>query len=417
MTARPEALGLSSERLARIDAHLKRRYLDPGKIAGALTLVWRRGEIAWLSPVGLMDRERGKPMTEDTIFRIYSMTKPIASVALMTLYEQGHFQLSDPVHKAIPEWRDLRVYRMGNHPRWQTSPCARPMSIRDLLTHTSGLTYGFMERSNVDRAYRKLGLSGRLGERYEGTLEDYVSTLSALPLEFSPGTAWNYSVSTDIVGRLVELYSGEPFDEYLRRHLFEPLGMEDTGFFVPPEKLDRFAACYDRGPGKVLRLQDDPEKSPYLELPRFVSGGSGLVSTAHDYLRFCRALIQGGELDGARILGRKTIELMTANHLPGGADLASLSVGMFSEVRNEGTGFGLGFSVNLDPVANQGAGSVGEYAWGGAASTAFTIDPAEELILIFLTQLMPSQTFDFRGQIKAIVHGAITDPREARPSG
>jgi CubicO group peptidase (beta-lactamase class C family) len=306
---------------------------------------------------------------------------------------------------------------MGNHPRWQTSPCARPMSIRDLLTHTSGLTYGFMERSNVDRAYRKLGLSGRLGERYEGTLEDYVSTLSALPLEFSPGTAWNYSVSTDIVGRLVELYSGEPFDEYLRRHLFEPLGMEDTGFFVPPEKLDRFAACYDRGPGKVLRLQDDPEKSPYLELPRFVSGGSGLVSTAHDYLRFCRALIQGGELDGARILGRKTIELMTANHLPGGADLASLSVGMFSEVRNEGTGFGLGFSVNLDPVANQGAGSVGEYAWGGAASTAFTIDPAEELILIFLTQLMPSQTFDFRGQIKAIVHGAITDPREARPSG
>ena len=408
MAARPEALGLSSERLARIDAHLKSRYLDPGKIAGALTLVWRRGEIAWLSPVGLMDRERGKPMTEDTIFRIYSMTKPIASVALMSLYEQGHFQLSDPVHKVIPEWRDLSVYRMGNHPRWLTAPCERPMSIRDLLTHTSGLTYGFMERTNVDRAYRKLGLAGRVGQRYEGTLEEFVSALSQLPLEFSPGTAWNYSVSTDIVGRLVELYSGERFDEYLRRHIFEPLGMEDTGFFVPPEKLERFAACYDRGPGKKLRLQDDPEKSRYLEPPRFLSGGSGLVSTAHDYLRFCRALLSGGELEGARILGRKTVELMTTNHLPGGADLASVSVGLFSEVRNEGTGFGLGFSVNLDPVANQGAGSVGEFAWGGAASTVFTIDPAEELILIFMTQLMPSQTFDFRGQIKAIVHGAIT---------
>ena len=408
MAARPEALGLSSERLARIDAHLKSRYLDPGKIAGALTLVWRRGEIAWLSPVGLMDRERGKPMTEDTIFRIYSMTKPIASVALMSLYEQGHFQLSDPVHKVIPEWRDLCVYRMGNHPRWLTAPCERPMSIRDLLSHTSGLTYGFMERTNVDRAYRKLGLAGRVGQRYEGTLEEFVSALSQLPLEFSPGTAWNYSVSTDIVGRLVELYSGERFDEYLRRHIFEPLGMEDTGFFVPPEKLERFAACYDRGPGKKLRLQDDPEKSHYLEQPRFLSGGSGLVSTAHDYLRFCRALLSGGELEGARILGRKTVELMTTNHLPGGADLASLSVGLFSEVRNEGTGFGLGFSVNLDPVANQGAGSVGEFAWGGAASTVFTIDPAEELILIFMTQLMPSQTFDFRGQIKAIVHGAIT---------
>ena len=246
------------------------------------------------------------------------------------------------------------------------------------------------------------------GQRYEGTLEEFVSALSQLPLEFSPGTAWNYSVSTDIVGRLVELYSGERFDEYLRRHIFEPLGMEDTGFFVPPEKLERFAACYDRGPGKKLRLQDDPEKSRYLEPPRFLSGGSGLVSTAHDYLRFCRALLSGGELEGARILGRKTVELMTTNHLPGGADLASVSVGLFSEVRNEGTGFGLGFSVNLDPVANQGAGSVGEFAWGGAASTVFTIDPAEELILIFMTQLMPSQTFDFRGQIKAIVHGAIT---------
>ncbi len=410
MATRPEALGLSGARLARIDAHLKNRYVDPGKIAGALTLVARRGEIAHLSPVGMMDLERGLPMAEDTIFRIYSMTKPVTSVALMMLYEHGHFQLSDPVHKFIPSWRNLRVFRMGNHPSFLTEPCQRAMTVRDLLTHTSGLTYGFLERTNLDAAYRKLGI-GALGRHFDGNVAEMVEALSRLPLEFSPGSAWNYSVSTDVLGHLVEVLSGERFDEYLRRHVFEPLGMEDTAFCVPPDKVERFAACYDRAAGKKLRLQDDPQRSRYVSdpPPRFLSGGGGLVSTASDYLRFCRMLLNGGELDGARLIGRKTLELMTRNHLPGGRDLAACSVGIFGETPYQGTGFGLGFSVELDPVASQLVGSVGEAAWGGAASTDFWIDPAEDLIVIFMTQFMPSRTFNFRGQLKTIVYGAIVD--------
>jgi CubicO group peptidase (beta-lactamase class C family) len=408
MTARTPKTGLAGERLARIEAHLKRRYVDPGKIAGALTLVCRRGEIAHLSPIGLMDRERGVPMAEDTIFRIYSMTKPITSVALMMLYEHGHFQLDDPVHRWIPAWRNLRVYAGGNHPQFMTEPCQRPMTVRDLLTHTSGLTYGFMESTNVDRAYRKLNL-GTFGKTFPGDLAEMMQALAGLPLEFSPGTAWNYSVSTDVVGHLVELMSGERFDEYLRRHIFEPLEMVDTGFQVPEQKLGRFAACYMRGPGKQLLLMDDPHTSAYLRPPRLLGGGGGLVSTAADYLRFCSMLLAGGELGGVRLLGRKTIELMTRNHLPGGQDLTQASVGMFSETTMRGTGFGLGFSVTLDPVAAGVAGSAGEYAWGGAASTIFWIDPAEELIVIFLTQLFPSRTFNFRGQLKSIVYSAIVD--------
>jgi CubicO group peptidase (beta-lactamase class C family) len=400
--------GLSGERLARIEAHLKRCYVDPGKIAGALTLVCHRGEIAHLAPLGLMDRERGVPMAEDTIFRIYSMTKPITSVALMMLYEHGHFQLDDPVHRWIPAWRNLRVYVGGNHPRFVTEPCQRPMTVRDLLTHTSGLTYGFMESTNVDRAYRKFDI-GSLAKTFPGDLAEMMQALAGLPLEFSPGTAWNYSVSTDVVGHLVELISGERLDEYLRRHVFEPLEMVDTGFHVPEEKLGRFAACYMRGPGKQLLLMDDPHKSAYLRPPRFLGGGGGLVSTAADYLRFCSMLLAGGELGGVRLLGRKTIELMTRNHLPGGQDLTQASVGMFSEKTMRGTGFGLGFSVTLDPVAAGVAGSAGEYAWGGAASTIFWIDPAEELIVIFLAQLFPSRTFNFRGQLKSIVYSAIVD--------
>ncbi len=410
---RPEDVGLSSERLARIDSHLKRRYLDPGKIPGALTLVHRRGEIAWLSPLGLMDRERGVPMAADTIFRIYSMSKPVTSVALMMLYEHGHFQLDDAVHKLIPEWRDLRVYETGGHPHFATRPCERPMTIRDLLTHMSGLTYGFMEQSNVDAAYRKLGI-GVLGKHFDGTLREMVETLGSLPLEFSPGTAWNYSVSTDVLGYLVEVLSGERFDEYLRRHIFEPLGMVDTGFQVRPDQVERFAACYERDRRKRVRLQDDPQKSPYLGSPKFLSGGGGLVSTAADYLRFCRMLLGGGELDGVRLLGPRTIELMTRNHLPGGCDLKKLARGRFSETSYEGVGFGLGFSVTLDLVAAQSVGSTGEYAWGGAASTAFWIDPAEDLIVIFLTQHLPSWSFNFRGQLKAIIYPAIVDGSAGR---
>jgi CubicO group peptidase (beta-lactamase class C family) len=404
MPVRPEEVGLSSERLARIDRHLLENYVDKKKIAGALTLVARKGQVAYLSPVGMMDRERGKPMRDDTIFRIYSMTKPITSVALMTLYEEGRFMLGDPVHKLIPEWRDLEVYVAGVYPDFMTERCERSMTIRDLMCHMSGLTYGFMMRSNVDHAYRKLDVGGAAAQ---GTLRDMIEKLATLPLEFSPGTRWNYSVSTDVLGYLVEVLSGMRFDDYLRERIFEPLGMVDTDFTVPAEKLERFAANYERRPDKTVVLEDDPADSRYTRPRSFLSGGGGLVSTAADYQRFCQMLLNGGELDGHRILGRKTIELMTMNHLPEGKNLADLSIGLYSETNMEGVGFGLGFSVCLDPAQSQMIDSAGEYAWGGAASTAFWIDPRENLVVIFLTQLMPSNTFNFRGQLKALTYSAL----------
>lgn len=400
----PEDVGLSSERLARLDTHLERRYLTRGKIAGCLTLVARDGKIAWVSPQGQRDRERQAAMTEDTLFRIYSMSKPITSVALMTLYEEGHFQLDDPVERMIPELRGLRVYVSGNHPNWTTKPCERPMSVRDLLTHQSGLTYGFMECSNVDAAYRKLGI----GER-ASSLKEMVEALAEVPLEFSPGERWNYSVATDVCGYLVEVLSGKRFDEFLQERIFGPLGMTDTGFQVPADQVDRFAANYDRAADKSLRLLDDPRASAYLEPAGLLSGGGGLVSTAGDYARFCHMILAGGELDGARILGPRTLELMMTNHLPGDSDLSALASGSFSETTYDGIGFGLGFAVFLDQARAQAIGSIGEAYWGGAASTLFWVDPSEDLAVVFMVQLMPSGTFNFRGQLKSIVYGAITE--------
>ena len=402
MPAEPEKVGLSSEQLARIDSHLQQRYIDPKKITGALTLVARKGKVIYLSPIGLMDLERNKPMERDTIFRIYSMTKPVASVALMMLYEQAHFQLSDPVHKFIPEWRNLRVYASGNHPNFITVRPERPMTILDLMTHTSGLTYGFMERTNVDAAYRKLGIG-------TGTLRKMIEDIADLPLEFSPGTYWNYSVSTDVLGYLVEVISGMRFDEYLQTKIFDSLKMVDTGFSIPPEKVERFAANYARRPDKSLMLMDDPGNSIYKGPITYFSGGGGLVSTASDYFRFCQMLLNGGELEGARILGRKTIEWMTMNHLPDGKDMTDMSVSTFTQIGNPGTGFGLGFSVNIDVPKSQVIGSVGEYAWGGAASTIFWIDPVEDMIVIFMTQFMPDGTFNFRGQLKNQIYAALID--------
>ncbi|MBW2323316.1 MAG: beta-lactamase family protein [Deltaproteobacteria bacterium] len=402
----PEEVNLSSTQLALIDKHLQQRYVIPKKVAGTLTLVARKGKVAYLSPLGMMDLEREKPMDRDTIFRIYSMTKPITSVALMMLYEQGLFQLNDPVHKYIPEWKNLRVYGAGNYPAFLTSRPKRPMTIRDLMTHMSGLTYGFMERTNVDAAYRKLDIGGAGSG---GTLRDMIEKLASLPLEFSPGTKWNYSVSSDVLGYLVEVFSGMRFDEYLKTKIFEPLNMVDTDFWVPPEKLDRFAANYTRRPDKTLLLMDDPGDSTYTKPATYFSGGGGLTSTASDYFRFCQMLLNRGELEGVRILGRKTIELMTMNHLPGGQDLTDLSLSTFSQTASEGFGFGLGFSIHLGSDKSQVIGSPGEYAWGGAASTAFWIDPVEDLIVIFLTQFMPDGTFNFRGQLKTIIYPAILD--------
>ncbi len=402
----PEHVGLSSAGLARIDEHLTSRYVRDGKIAGALTLVARHGKVAFFSPLGSMDVARQKPMQKDTIFRIYSMTKPVTSIALMMLHERALFQLTDPVHRWLPEWEHLRVFRYGSYPSFTTDPIARPMTVRDLLTHTSGLTYGFMERTPVDAAYRKVGFGVNDGK---GKLSEYVKTLGTLPLEFSPGTAWNYSVATDVVGHLVELISGQSLDEYFREKIFEPLGMVDTAFSVPAEKVSRFAANYTRSAGKQLIVLDDPELSTYSRPRTFFSGGAGLVSTAADYHRFAEMLRRGGELDGARIIGPRTLRYMTSNHLPGGRDLASLALGSFSETRYEGVGFGLGFSVTVDPVRAQVPSSAGEFGWGGLASTAFWVDPVEDLVVIFMTQLVPSSVFNFRGQLKSVVYGAIVD--------
>lgn len=402
----PESVGLSPEGLRRVDQHLLSRYVEPGKISGALTLVARRGKVAWLSPLGLMDRERKKPMRTDTLFRIYSMTKPITSVAMMMLHERGAFALADPVHRYIPGWENLRVYRYGRYPSFTTEPGVRPMTVRDLLTHTSGLSYHIMERTPVDDAYRQVGIGGPAG-----TLRDMVDKLAALPLEFSPGTRWGYSIATDVLGYLVEVLSGQRFDDYLRTQIFEPLGMTDTGFSVPADKIGRFAASYVRLPGsREATLTDDPEASPYTQPKTLLSGGGGLVSTAADYFRFAEMLRRGGELDGTRILGPRTVAFMTRNHLPDGRDLASLAPpGSFSETRFEGVGFGLGVYVVIDPVRAQVPTAAGEYGWGGLASTAFWVNPADDLVVVFLTQLMPSTTFDFRGQLKSIIHGAIVD--------
>lgn len=401
----PERLGFSRERLARVDDHLRRYYIEPGKIAGALTLVARGGQVAHFSPLGRMDMERDRPMREDTIFRIYSMTKPITSVALMMLYEEGRLRLTDPVHKYIPAFADMRVYLAGKHPAFISEPARRPMTIRDLLTHTAGLTYGFMYRTNVDDAYRKLDIDGA---QPGATLADRVERLAALPLEFSPGTAWNYSVATDVVGHVVERISGQSLDAFVRQRITVPLGMADADFTVRPGEVERFAANYTRRADKSLRLIDDPQQgSPWVGGKTFFSGGGGMVATARDYFRFCRMLQNGGELDGVRILGRKTIELMTMNHLPGGRGLTEVTTGLFSEVENEGSGFGLGFSVNLNPVLGGSLGSVGEFAWGGMASTIFWIDPVEELIVIFMTQIVPSRTFDFRGQLRALIYSSL----------
>lgn len=405
MPATPASLGFDPARLKRIDDFFAQKYLGPGKLPCAMTMIARGGEVAHFGVQGFADVERKEKLAEDTIFRIYSMTKPITSVAFMMLVEEGKVALDDPVHRHIPAWRDLGVFKAGFIGTFQTSRPARPMLMVDLLRHTSGLTYGFQNRTNVDAAYRKKGI-GELP--HKGTLDAMIEGLSALPLEFSPGEAFNYSVSTDVLGWLVEKISGKPFPQFLKERIFDPLGMVDTAFEVSARGGDRFASCYMASTAGGILKQDDARESTYLAKPDFVSGGGGLVSTAGDYLKFCQMLLNGGELGGKRLLGRKTIELMTMNHLPGGKSLAELSRSLFSEVAYDGVGFGLGFSVTTNIANTLLPGSAGEYSWGGAASTYFWIDPKEDLIAIFMTQLLPSTLYPLRRELKTLVYSALT---------
>jgi CubicO group peptidase (beta-lactamase class C family) len=402
-----EAAGMDATRLSRIDEHLRHRYLDSGKIAGCQVAVMRRGVLAHFSSLGYADRERKVPVAEDTIWRIYSMTKPIAGVALMSLYERGDFQLTDAVSRLIPEWADLRVAERADDGSTRLVEPLRPMQIRDLMMHTAGLGYG---RDNAD-----LELNVGDGERaptirLDDDLRTMVARLAGSPLRFHPGTRWLYSLGIDVCGRLVEILSGRRFDQFLASEVFAPLGMVDTGFSVPEKDVGRFAANYARNARKELVLIDDPSQSSYLTPPTFLSGGGGLVSTTADYLRFCQMLQAGGEVDGRRVLGRKTVELMTINHLPGGGQLGDFALaGGYGEVGFDGMGFGLTMAVSQGPAETAAIGTPGEYMWGGAASTIFWVDPVEELIVVFMTQLLPSGTFNFRGQLKALVYPAIVD--------
>ncbi|WP_431280893.1 serine hydrolase domain-containing protein [Humitalea sp. 24SJ18S-53] len=402
-TAAPESVGLSGTRLARIDTW-RQRLVDDGKLAGLTTLVARRGQVVHLGSSGLADLARGTAMTPRTIHRIYSMTKPLTSVAIMMLYEEGLFQLDDPITRFLPFFANQRVCTGGARGKIDTVPAMRDITFRDLLTHTSGLTYGFMQATAVDAQYRDLGLDFQTAET---SLGEVVQRVAAQPLVAQPGSAWNYSVSTDVLGYLVEVLSGQPFAAFLRERLIDPLGMADTGFHVPPGESGRLAANYGRGADGRLALIDDPADSRYLR-PRTVhSGGGGLVSTAADYWQFCRMMLNKGALDGVRYLGRKTVELMMTNHLRG--DMAAMGQPRWSESTAEGIGFGLGFSVTLDPARAQILGTPGECAWGGAASTAFWIDPAEEMAVILLTQLMPSSALPLRRELRVLSYQAVID--------
>ena len=401
----PEVAGFCGEKLGKLDDHLQTRYIAPKKIAGCSTMVVRKGVTAYASTHGEMDIEREKALRNDTIFRIYSMSKPITSIALMMLFEEGRFQLTDPVHKFIPSWQKHRVWVEGEGDAMKTRRPESPMAIQHLLCHTSGLTYGgFLPGLElpVDPAYSAAGIS-RAGT---DTLEQFVTKLAEVPLLYEPGSRWSYSLATDVCGHLIEVISGQPLETFLRERLFEPLDMPDTGFSVPDEKLDRFAACYERAPDKSLRLQDDPATSRYRIPPKAPSGAGGLVGTVQDYANFCEMLLNQGQFRGQQLIGRPILELMTRNHLKGGASLAQMAVGGFSETSNEGVGFGLGFASTIDAAA---CGTVGEgdFYWGGLASTLFWVDPVEDLYVIFMTQLIPSSTFNFRGQIKNIVYGAL----------
>ena len=413
MKINPDGAALDERRLERITEHIQQRYIDAGRIAGAQVAVARHGQVGYFHSFGARDLERGKPIEDDTIFRIYSMTKPITGVALLSLYERGLFALDDRVSRFIPEWRGLKVRERTPDGGEQLVEPRREMTVRDLLMHMSGLGLpggkSLQEALSVEN--HKPG--DPFGASFRGpgaTLESFVSQLAEQPLEFHPGEHWHYTISTDICGRLVEILSGQRFDHYLRDTIFTPLGMEDTGFVVPDDKLDRFAASYRRDRSKKLLLVEDPERSRYRKEPTFFSGGGGLVSTTQDYLRFCQMLLAGGEIDGVRILGRKTIELMASNHLPGGGDMQQFALpGAYGEVEFAGMGFGLTVSVAQDPARTGVVGSRGEFMWGGAASTIFWIDPAEDLTVVFMTQFLPSGTYNFRGQLKSIVYGALAD--------
>ena len=415
----PELVGLSSVRLERITSWLHEQ-VEAERLCGASTLVARHGKVAYLEAAGLAQQGQARAFEEQSLVRIYSMTKPVTTVAAMMLYEQGCFQLDDPIAAYIPEFAHTPVWAGGDSLDNVTAQ-QQPITIRNIMTHTSGLTYGFMGANLVDRAYRKADLE------FPGSAPDlahWVARLTEIPLLCQPGTQWNYSVSTDVLGRLVEIWSGRPLAQFFSEEIFTPLAMNETGFHVAQENVDRFTALYvpQQGGGMSsigtagevpqaerggLKLQDSATDSHFLQPTGLYSGGGGLVSSLGDYARFCQMLLNRGELDGVRLLSRTTVEYMRTNQLPNNSDMAAMGQPVWSETAYDGIGFGLGFAVVLDPVKAHIITSPGEHHWGGAASTFFWLDPVEDLFCIFFTQLMPSSTYPIRRELRTRVYQSI----------
>jgi CubicO group peptidase (beta-lactamase class C family) len=396
--------GFDPARLQRIGARL-RRYVDDGLLPGWTFVLARDGQVVLVETCGQRDIEAGAPIELDTIFRAYSMTKPITAVAALMLWEEGAFELKDPVSRYVPSFADARVWRGGTFLKPVTDPLMEPMAIWHLLTHTSGLTYGFVASHSVDELYRRAGFEWGVPEGAD--LEAVCDQLASLPLLFQPGSEWAYGHSTDVLGRVVEVASGMPLDQFFAERIFGPLGMVDTGFAVPESEHGRVAALYTPDPVTLQARRLDAMGRNALESPSWLSGGGGLVTTAADYHRFAQMLSGRGELDGVRLLGSRTVRYMASNHLPDGADLSAFGRPLFSETTFDGVGFGLGVSVTIDPVKAKVPGSVGDYGWGGAASTAFWVDPIEDMTAVFLTQLLPSSTHPLRSQLKVLVHQAL----------
>ena len=403
----PTEVGLDPDRLARIEHHFQ-KYVDDGRLPGFMTVIARENKVAHIGIGGHRDVEAGLPVTQDTLWRIYSMTKPITAVVAMTLWEEGAFELNDPVHRYIPSFRDCTVWRGGTALRPITEPTMEPMRMWHLFTHTSGLSYGFHHAHPVDTLYREAGFEW--GMPPEKDLAGVCDLYASLPLLFQPGSEWNYSVSLDVLGRVIEVLTGMTLDRAFEERLFKPLGMTRTAFQAPEDDLDRLAALYTPAPGTGLARRNDQMGNPITMVPRVLNGGGGLCSTAHDYQRFASMLLNGGELDGVRILGPRTVRMMGSNWLPGNADLETFpGRPLFAETTFSGIGFGLGMSVMIDPVATHTGGSIGEFSWGGAASTVFWVDPSERMTAMFFTQLLPSSTHPLRSQFHQMIHQAIVD--------
>jgi CubicO group peptidase (beta-lactamase class C family) len=392
-------------RAAAID-HLTHGYVDDGRLPCAVTAVIHGGEEVHRDAYGWADCADHTPISDRSIFRIYSMTKPIVSLALMQLYEQGLVLLENPIGRFIPELADLQVWERGEADKVRTLPAERPVTVHDVLRHTAGFTAGFQVGNPVSGLYRDAGLGDLRRPRF--TLAEAMGRLGELPLVSQPGEQWHYGMSTDVVGRIVEVISGLPLNEYLDRHVFEPLGMVDTNFWVADGALDRLTTNYMRTPDERMLRVDAPRADRHCTPPAYLSGAGGLLSTLDDYLQFVRMLLGGGALEGTRVIGAKTLDFMATNHLPSGGDLNSLGQDTFADVAMPGMGFGLGFSVMLDPAANGSVGTVGEISWGGAASTVFWVDPVEDLAVVFLTQLVPSNTYPIRRQLRATTYACLT---------